>query len=84
MQKIKEIILDIHQMILNDRAIKKVSSESMEVNALNGLDSYGLVLFIVELENRLNLELDEILMQIRQAKTVGDIVEVVSCKVNNE
>ncbi len=84
MQKIKEIILDIHQMILNDRAIKKVSSESMEVNALNGLDSYGLVLFVVELENRLNLELDEILMQIRQAKTVGDIVEVVSCKVNNE
>ena len=49
----------------------------MCVNRESGIDSLGIVTLVLELEERLGIELDSCLADIRKAQTIDDIIKIV-------
>ncbi|MBO5484001.1 MAG: hypothetical protein J5979_02170 [Lachnospiraceae bacterium] len=77
MQRIEEIILQAHNEILQKEGISKKSDLSMELNRENGLNSFALVTLILEVEEKLNINLDDALPQIRKASSLQEFAEIV-------
>ena len=46
-------------------------------NRESGIDSLGIVTLVLELEERLGIELDSCLADIRKAQTIDDIIKIV-------
>ena len=74
MKSVKEIVLEQHTQIMRENGIDDYSREDMEVGASSGLDSLGIVDFIIGIEGELNIELDESLGEIRNSKTIKEII----------
>lgn len=77
MEDIIQIILETHNAILQKEGISKKSDLSMELNRENGLNSLTIVLLILEVEERLEVNLDEVLPKIRKASNLQEFAEIV-------
>lgn len=49
----------------------------MEIRPKNGITSESIVIFILDLEEELGIELDDYLSQIRKAKTIQALIDIV-------
>lgn len=77
MDKVKETVLRLHTGLMHDRGIDKESSPELEIRPKNGITSESIVVFILDLEDELDIELDEYLPQIRKAKTIENFIKIV-------
>ena len=78
-----EITLHVEKILVDklNLDIKKISLDSHLVNDL-GLDSFGSIEVVFELEDKFGLKIPD--EDIAQAKTVKDIVDYISSKINNK
>lgn len=77
MNKVEEIVLKCHNDLLAERGINIVSDFNTEMNRENGIDSLGLVSLILQIEDELGMDLDECLADIRNSKTVGEVIQAI-------
>ena len=68
---VEKIVLEVHTQLMQDDGIPKVSCRE------SGIDSLGIVTLVLELEERLGIELDSCLADIRKAQTIDDIIKIV-------
>ena len=50
---------------------------SFQIKYKNGITSESIVIFILDLEEELGIELDDYLSQIRKAKTIQALIDIV-------
>lgn len=77
MDNIKEVVLRLHTELMRERGIDKESSPELEIRPMNGITSESIVIYILNLEEELDIELDEYLPQIRKAKTIEIFIGIV-------
>lgn len=77
MDKVKEAVLRLHTGLMHERGIEKESSPELEIRPKNGITSESIVVFILDLEDELDIELDEYLPQIRRAKIIENFIGIV-------
>lgn len=77
---VEKIVLEVHTKLMQDEGIPKESCREMRVGRECGIDSLGIVTMVLEIEERLGLDLDDCLADIRRARTVDDIIKVVQAK----
>lgn len=77
MKSVKDIVLEQHTRVMRQNGINEDSREDMEVGPSCGLDSLGIVDFIIGIEEELNIELDESLSEIRKSKTIKEIIDII-------
>lgn len=77
MDNVKEVVLRLHTELMHERGIDKESSPEFEIRPKNGITSESIVIFILDLEEKLDIELDEYLPQIRKAKTIEIFIGIV-------
>lgn len=85
MKNIQEVALRIHTEIMHQKGINQESTVDMEIRPKNGITSETIVFFILELEEELGIQLDNYLPQIRKAKTIQELINIVSkaCEDSN-
>ena len=71
MKNIQEVVLRIHTEIMHQKGINQKSTPK------NGITSESIVIFILDLEEELGIELDDYLSQIRKAKTIQALIDIV-------
>lgn len=81
---IEKIVLDVHTKLMGEEGIYKVSNKEMRVGRECGIDSLGIVTMVLEIEERLGVDLDSCLADIRRARTIDDIIKVVEEKCNEK
>ena len=74
---IDAIIENLHQ-ILNESGIDADITEETELSRDMGVDSLGIVNLILGIEEDLEIDLDDYLVEIRNAKSVSDLIEIVN------
>jgi acyl carrier protein len=75
----KNTVLACYKQLLVERGISIDGSEisiDTTITRNNGLDSIGIVNFLMILEESLGKELDEVLTEIRNSKTLRDIADL--------
>lgn len=77
MDKVKEAVLRLHTGLMHERGIDRESSPELGIRPKNGITSESIVVFILDLEDELDIELDEYLLQIRKAKTIESFIGIV-------
>ena len=77
MKNIQEVVLRIHTEIMHQKGINQKSTQDMEIRPKNGITSESIVIFILDLEEELGIELDDYLSQIRKAKTIQALIDIV-------
>lgn len=82
--KIEHIVLDCHNKVLREFDICKVSDLDMAMKPENGIDSLGIVSLVLEIEDQLNIELDDVLMDIRACKTIRELVDIVEKEYSSQ
>ena len=82
MKDVKEIVLKQHTNLMNSRGVNKQSSEDMTFARDVEIVSFGMVEFILCVEEELGIELDGCLQKIRLSKTVGEVIQIIEefCK----
>lgn len=78
MKNIQEVVLRIHTEIMHQKGINQKSTPDMEIRPKNGITSESIVIFILDLEEELGIELDDYLPQIRKAKTMRTLIDIVN------
>ena len=79
---VEKIVLEVHTQLMHADGIPKESCREMSVNRESGIDSLGIVTMVLELEERLGIELDSCLVDIRKAQTIDDIIKIVQKECN--
>lgn len=77
MKNIKEIVLKCHNELMEERGLKKDSDISLTMTRENGIDSLGIVTLILELEEELDIELDSYIAEIRNSKTLSELIDII-------
>ena len=75
---IKEKVLECQRRIYEDNMIDLEPSLEHGFDRDHGIDSLGVVNFVVDLEDELGVDLDNILGQIRNCKTFNEVADVIS------
>lgn len=83
MRSVKEVVLEKHAILMQDRDIDMESSEDLEFGRKNAIDSLGIVELIIAIEEELDIELDDCLTEIRKCKTVGDMIHTIEDFINS-
>ena len=83
MKNIEEVVMKIHTEIMHQKGIEKKSTLDMEIRPQNGITSESIVIFILNLEDELNIELDDFLPQIRKVKTIRGLADIVNKAYSN-
>ena len=78
MKNIQEVVLRIHTEIMHQKGINQESTPDMEIRPKNGITSESIVIFILDLEEELDIELDDYHPQIRKAKTMRTLIDIVN------
>lgn len=73
-------ILECQRRIYENNGLDIEPSLEHRFDRDHGIDSLGVVDFVVNLEDELGIDLDNVLGQIRNCKTFKDIVDIVSDK----
>jgi acyl carrier protein len=74
---IDEVVLICHQTLLDDKGIKSVSSPDMKMSRANGIDSLGIVTLILDIEEKLAIDLDNYLTDIRNSYYLKELIDIV-------
>lgn len=74
---VEKIVLEVHTKLMQEEGIPKVSNRQMKVNRENGIDSLGIVTMVLEIEEKLEIDLDDCLADIRRAGNIDDIIKIV-------
>lgn len=72
-----EIICECYKNVLEEAGIQKEITSETPVMGENGLDSMDIVNLIIEMEEHFNLDLDQYLLEIRNAKDIAQLVKIV-------
>lgn len=75
---IKAKILECQGHLYSDNDIELEPSLDHGFDRDHGIDSLGVVNFVVDLEDELGIDLDNVLGQIRNCKTFKEIADIVS------
>jgi acyl carrier protein len=81
MGNIENAILECYKDLIKEKNLEITPDLNNVVGRESGLDSLGIVGFIVNIEDRLDISLDPVLAQIRQSKTLNDIVKIVEALI---
>lgn len=76
--EIKAKILECQGRLYEDNDIDLEPSLEHEFDRDHGIDSLGVVNFVVDLEDELGVDLDNVLGKIRNCKTFNDVADIVS------
>ena len=84
MDYIDEIVISSFKEVVEESGAKiEHISLATEASREYGLDSLGIVNCVLAIEDKLDIELDGVLAQIREAKTLGDISNIIrTIKIN--
>ncbi|MDP4147671.1 MAG: phosphopantetheine-binding protein [Bacillota bacterium] len=84
MKDIASIVLNAYKKVAEEKGILNDKEPDLEISLSreNGLDSLGLVSMIVYIEEELDLELDDVLMDIRESSKIKDMVKLIEKAVN--
>jgi acyl carrier protein len=77
MKNIEEVVLDAYKAVLADQGNDTVPSLDVVIGRNSGLDSLGLVNLMVEIEEALDITLESVLTEIRQAHKLTELVPLV-------
>lgn len=77
MKDVKSLVFEAHKEVLENSNLNATTDLDTVVGRESGLDSMGIVDFVISLEEKLDISLDSILAQIRQSNTLKDIVILV-------
>lgn len=77
MRNIKEIVLETYAEVLRDNNLDIEPNLDNKLGRESGLDSLGIVDFIVGLEDKLDISLDKSLKDIRESNSIGEIVSII-------
>lgn len=75
--KSKEIVFQSFLEMIKEEGLDIVSTEDMDINRETGFDSLGLVTFVLILEEKLGIDLDNYLGKIRECKKLQDVIDLV-------
>lgn len=75
--KVNDAIIKNFEQILDESGIEAVITEETELNRDMGIDSLGIVNLILGIEEELEIELDEYLLDVRNAKTIKELINIV-------
>ncbi len=78
MEKIRETILRLHTEVMHKQGIEKESTPELEIRPRNGITSESIVTILLGIEDELSIELDNYLARIRECKTIGELVDIVT------
>lgn len=85
MKTIKESIIKIYNEVLVQMNIDTDTDESKESMARDsGLDSLGFVNLIIGIEEEFEINLDSVLIKLRQTKRLHEVIDIVSQVINNK
>lgn len=73
----EEEILKICEENVVDKETEKHLTIESEISKENGLDSLALMNIIINLESQYDIDLDDYIVEISKARTVGDIIKCV-------
>lgn len=73
----KEIVYECYIELAKEMNLDVKPSDETEISRDSGFDSLGFVAFIIALEERTGLEFDNYLADIRKAKTLKDIIDII-------
>lgn len=73
---IKQALLDCQNKILKENNLDLDSNLDMEMSVKNGIDSMGIVELVLALEEALDIELDNVLADIRKCKTMKELLSI--------
>lgn len=77
MKNVAEIVLECHKEILIKSNIDMELSLDNPFGRESGIDSLGIVDFVLSIEEKLGIDLDEKLSNIRKCKTIRELVEII-------
>lgn len=75
---IKKKVLECQGRLYSDNDIDLEPSLEHEFDRDHGIDSLGVVNFVVDLEDELGVDLDNVLGKIRSCKTFNEVVDIIS------
>ena len=78
MDNIVNSIINNTQKLVDNVEKNMVVSETTELTRDNGVDSLGIVNLILDIEDDLSIALDDYLVEIRNAKSVSELIEIVN------
>lgn len=82
--KIEEIVLAGYKQVIEENNMCVEASIKNTVTREMGLNSSSIVEFIMFVEEKLDINLDSVLKEIRNCKIVEDIVDVVEKEFSNQ
>lgn len=77
MKDVEDTVIKCHQKILDDAGIKEMSNLNMKMSRENGIDSLGMVLLILGIEEELGINLDQYLAEIRRACYLQELINII-------
>ncbi len=77
MENQKKLVIEAYREIAKNSVNKEITIND-EISRELGFDSLGMVEFIINLEEKLDIELDNCLAEIRNAKTIGDVINILN------
>jgi len=77
MRDVKEVVLGCYENLVKEKGVDITPDLEVRIRRENGLDSLGIVNFIVEIEEELDASLDSVLKEIRKVKTLGELVTLI-------
>lgn len=82
---VSKVVFEVHNDIMKDKGIlDKQSDYDVEIRPRNGIDSLGIVTMILDIEEKLEIELDDYLMNIRKSKTIAELISVIQEAYDNQ
>lgn len=84
MSNVKKIVIEAYKEVLKNNNLNITPDLNNVVERESGLDSLGMVDFVVAIEDSLNISLDPILANIRQSNTINDIVDLIEKLIDNK
>jgi acyl carrier protein len=78
MINIEEVVLESYKRVVPESILENmIPSLDMSIGRNSGLDSLGIVNFLVEIEEALNISLDSVLTDIRHSRKMSEIVSLI-------
>jgi acyl carrier protein len=78
MANIEEIVLTCYQCVLDEIGLNITADIKNKVGKETGLDSLGFVNLILSIEEKLNKELDPVLIELRKCKNLEEIIKIIA------
>ena len=83
MKSVEEVVFNSLQNILKEKELCIELYKDIDIKRENGIDSLSFVTLILDLEDKLDIELEEQLSLIRESKTIGELISIVEEVISN-